>query len=366
MFVHVSPTLDPITALKALFSGPLQQEQHLKYFSYARGALITAIESLRQHHKISGTSTIWLPAFICDTVVVLLRDYSIDCKYYHVTNDLEPNFRALENKDISKNDFFLLVHYFGFPIAQDKAVHFCNRKGLLLIEDCAHSIVKNVGKSKIGTCGEAGIFGLRKALPIPNGGILYLKNAQPCSPRTLHTTQSVHRRVTKMMVQWCFQIAGRSWKLKQEIINKDIYPTLPDNHYHFDYNEAIDKWSEKIISATNINKVITSRRRNFQVLVEELTHLPSITIPGTLNLDDPETVPWIFFFYHNESERLINILIQNGISASFFPTLPIDIYNNNDWEVENSMYRRSVALPIHQNMTQRQLRALVSLIKIHT
>jgi len=169
-----------------------------------------------------------------------------------------------------------------------------------------------------------------------------------------------------MMVQWCFQIAGRSWKLKQEIINKDIYPTLPDNHYHFDYNEAIDKWSEKIISATNINKVITSRRRNFQVLVEELTHLPSITIPGTLNLDDPETVPWIFFFYHNESERLINILIQNGISASFFPTLPIDIYNNNDWEVENSMYRRSVALPIHQNMTQRQLRALVSLIKIHT
>ena len=365
MFVHVSPTLNPITALKALFSSRLEEEQRLRYFSFARGALITAIESLRQHNKISETSRIWLPAFICDTVVILLREYSIECKYYHLTIDLEPDFSVLENEDVTKNDFFLLVHYFGFPIAQDRAVDFCNRKGLLLIEDCAHSIANNVGKGKIGTRGEAGVFGLRKVLPIPNGGILYLKNARFCSPATLYTTPSVYRRVTKMMAQWFFQIAGRSWALKQQLINKDDYPTLPDNYYHFDYNEAIGKWSEKIISATNINKVMHSRRQNFQILLEELMHIPSITIPATLKLDDPETVPWIFYFYHDESERVINTLIKNGISAAFFPTLPADIFNNKDWEAENDMYRRSVTLPIHQDMAHRQIRAVANLIKAH-
>lgn len=161
MFVHVSATLSPKTALKALFSGRLQQEEHLKYYSFARGALITAI----------------------------------DCKYYHLTKDLEPDFSALE-------------------------VDFCSRKGLLLIEDCTHSIVKNVGKSKVGTRGEAGVFiRLRKVLPIPNGGILYLKNARFCLPPTLHTTQSVYRRVTKMMVQWLFQTAGRSWYLRQDALH---------------------------------------------------------------------------------------------------------------------------------------------------
>lgn len=365
MFVHVSPTLNPITALKALFSSRLEQEQGLKYFSYARGALITAIESLRQHHNISGASTIWLPAYICDTVVILLRDYSINCKYYHVTSDLEPDFCALEKEAVRKGDFFLLVHYFGFPIAQSKTVDFCNKNGLILIEDCAHSIVKKVGQSKIGTRGEAGIFGLRKVLPIPNGGVLYLKNARISLPRRLYTAQSEYRKVTKMIVQWVFQIAGRSWRLRDGIISKDNFLSLPGNHYYFDYSEGISKWSEKIISATKINKVMNSRRRNFQVLMEAVANIPAITIPVTLNLEDSETVPWIFFFYHEESERLINILIKNGISACFFPTLPIDIYDNNDWEVENVMYRRSVALPIHQDMTQRQLKALVSLIKTH-
>ena len=162
MFIPTSPTLNPLLALKALFSGKLEPKNRLMYFSFARAGLITAIESIRFNNRIIGKSSIWLPAYICDTVVIILREYSVNCKYYKVTADLKPDFDALEKENICQEDFFLLVHYFGFSISQKETIDFCKRKKLYLIEDCAHSIVKDIGKSKIGTQGDAGIFGLRK------------------------------------------------------------------------------------------------------------------------------------------------------------------------------------------------------------
>lgn len=365
MFIPSSATLSPIVALKSLFSKKLEPKDRLMYFSFARAGLITAIESIRCKNEISGKSNIWLPAYICDTVVIILREYSVNCKYYKVTEDLKPDFEALEKEDIRPNDFFLLVHYFGFSISQKEALDFCKRKKLFLIEDCAHSIVRNIGKSIIGTQGDAGIFGLRKALPIPNGGILYLKEGGFVLPKTLFTYPSEYRGMLKMILQWFFQKIGISWNAKHNFVNKSNYPTMPKNYYFINCRESIGKWSEKIINATNLTEVANSRRENFQFLFDNLSAVESIKIPTSLNLDDQEIVPWIFFFYHNESERIINMLIKNGVTASTFPTLPLDVFNNPDWSTENTMYRKGITLPIHQDVTKIKMQKMVNLIKMH-
>ena len=335
------------------------------YFSFARAGLITAIESIRYNNGILGKSNIWLPAYICDTVVIVLREYSVNCKYYKVTVDLKPDFDALEKEDIHPGDFFLLVHYFGFSISQKETVDFCLRKKMFLIEDCAHSIVRNIGKSIIGTRGDAGIFGLRKVLPIPNGGILYLKEGSFVLPKTLFYYPSEYRGVLKMILQWFFQKIGISWSVKHKLVNKNDYPSMPKNYYFFNCRESISKWSEKIINATNLTKVANSRRENFQFLFDNLSGIESIKIPASLNLDNQEVVPWIFFFYHAESEKIINMLIENGVSASTFPTLPLDVFNNPDWAAENAMYRMSVTLPIHKDVTKIKMQKMVNLIKMH-
>jgi hypothetical protein len=366
MFIPTSPTLNPLLAIKALFSGKLEPKNRLMYFSFARAGLITAIESIRFNNGIIGKSNIWLPAYICDTVVIILREYSVNCKYYKVTADLKPDFDALEKEDICPGDFFLLVHYFGFSISQKETIDFCMRKKLYLIEDCAHSIVKNIGKSKIGTQGDAGIFGLRKVLPIPNGGILFLKEGKFVLPKTLFSYPSEYRGILKMILQWFFQKIGISWSAKHNFVNKNNYPTMSKNYYFFNCRESISKWSEKIITATNLTKVENLRRENFQFLHDNLSDIESIKIPSSLTLDNQEIVPWIFFFYHAESERIINMLIENGITASTFPTLPSDVFNNPDWASENAMYRSGITLPIHQDVTKIKMQKIVNLIKKHT
>ncbi|WP_443640349.1 DegT/DnrJ/EryC1/StrS family aminotransferase [Candidatus Njordibacter sp. Uisw_039] len=365
MFIHTSATLNPIVAFKAIFSNKNKKEEKLKYFSFARGALITAIESIRINNNISDPSSIWLPAFICDTVVIILKEYSVNCKYYKVTDNLEPDFTLLEAENIKPNDFLLLVHYFGFSISQEETVRFCHNKNIFLIEDCAHSIVKNIGKSKIGTQGDAGIFGLRKALPIPNGGVLFLKKGQFFLPKTLYSYPSEYRGVLKMVVQWFFQKMGRSWKIKSKHVNKDDYPVMPKNYYYFDCQETIGKWSEKIINTVELNNVVAQRRENYQMLFKELSSVKSIKIPKPLNLENEEIAPWIFFFYHKESERIINMLRDNGISASTFPTLPEDVFDNPVWRTENKMYRESVTLPVHQDVTKDEIKKIIKLVLAH-
>ena len=60
------------------------------------------------------------------------------------------------------------------------------------------------------------------------------------------------------------------------------------------------------------------------------------------------------------------MLIDNGISASMFPTLPKDVFDSPEWKEENKMYRESVTLPVHQDVSQTQINKMVQLILEHT
>lgn len=121
------------------------------------------------------------------------------------------------------------------------------------------------------------------------------------------------------------------------------------------------------MSVTDADKVFIRRRENFKLLHTKLSRNKSIRIPIflSLTLENTEAVPWTFFFYHKESERLINLLIDNGVSASYWPTLPKDIFNNPDWPTENTMYRDGICLPIHQDVSKFQVNKMVQLVLDH-
>lgn len=364
MFIHVSASLSPITAIKALFvKGANPKDARIKYFSFSRGALITAVESLRHKYRISNPLVMWLPAFICDTVPIILKEYSIECRYYRVNSDLSPDLESLEGERFEENNFFLLVHYFGFLIPQQPIIDLCNKRKMLLIEDCAHSIVRDIGAGKIGTMGEAGIFGLRKALPIPNGGALFLKACKLREPKTLFLLQSEYRHPIKMIVQWLCQSIGISWTKRKTLVDKNIYPKMSENYYFLNCNEDISWWSKKIISAIDIDYAIERRRKNFDMVHKFLSKFETIKIPLNANINDKDVVPWIFFFYHNESEKIINALIQAGISASTFPTLPAEIFNSEDWPLDNQMYRDGITLPIHQDISSKKMLKMLRTIE---
>ena len=73
----------------------------------------------------------------------------------------------------------LLTHIGGYPIPQIKEIaEFCKDKGILLIEDCAHSPFTKIDDELVGSFGDASIMSFFPTKPIPagEGGMALFKN----------------------------------------------------------------------------------------------------------------------------------------------------------------------------------------------
>jgi len=332
-------------------------------FSYARGALIGAINSIITHYKIKNEITVWLPAFICDTVIYLLEAYNIKVSYYPITNSLEPNWNKLNYLAFSEGDIFLLVHYFGFQMPTHTAIEFCKTNKLHMIEDCAHSIVPSIENESIGTHGDAAIFGLRKALPVPHGGFLYMQGIKYVPPKSVSLVGGIYRSPLKMIIQWVFIKLKIKYPRNNKLIKKGVVPTFPANYSLFNFQEEMNTISRKITNSVNIFNIVTKRINNYLYYEKSLSGIKNIMIPISFKIKRGQTTPWVFFFFHKEAERLINYLLKNGIPASDFPTLHPNILRNPDFDFENKLYDQSVTLPVHQDMTLENMDYIIKILK---
>ena len=361
--MHISPVLSPFVFIRSVFSSTENFIPNIVQFSYARGALVGAIESIIHHYNIERKPTVWAPGFICDTVTYLLELYDLDIKYYPITEELEPDFEKMKLLSFDAEDILLFVHYFGFEMKTKGIIDFCRDNKLHLIEDCAHSIVPKIQDGGIGTYGDAAIFGLRKALPLPHGGFLFMKDIKYCPPKNISTNSGIYRSTFKMMVQWVFHKLKINYTKNIQSIDKNIIPTQPENYSVFDFQEGMDSISRKITNTVDISEIVKKRITNYKYYEDNLLSFSEITVPSSFRIKEEQTTPWVFFFYFHEAEKLINFLRSCAIPASDFPALPPEVFNNHKYELENNLYRKSVTLPVHQDLDRNDLDFIISKIK---
>ncbi len=80
-----------------------------------------------------------------------------------------------------------VIHYGGFPQPMDDVRALARRHGLLVVEDCALSLLAAEGTRPLGSTGHLGVFCFYKTLPVPNGGALVVNDPEvegaPPEPR---------------------------------------------------------------------------------------------------------------------------------------------------------------------------------------
>jgi dTDP-4-amino-4,6-dideoxygalactose transaminase len=361
--MNSSPALSPLTFMQSLTASRAETISGATYYSYARGALIAALHSIKISKQMVSYPRVWAPAFICDTVFFLLEHYQIEYSCYPVNDDLLPDWNYLERCTFSNNDVLLLVYYFGFPMGISAAKSFCQKNRLLLIEDCAHSITQEIKPDQIGTHGVAAIFGLRKIIPIPNGGFLYMKNTLLSPPPGVSNLPSIYRRPSKMVLQWLIDKLHFKPPGLWNKINKSSINTFERNYDLFNFQEAMSGWGKKILNVTDIDYVIQARKRNYEIYCRELSHLKQIRIPSTLLAHHQQATPWVFFFFFDKAEWLINKLRKRGIFAGDFPNLHPAIFGNPAYPKTNLMYQQSITLPVHQDLSQKKVRMIAHHVK---
>jgi hypothetical protein len=113
-----------------------------------------------------------VPSYHCPTMVSPIIAAGAIPAFFPIDDQGLPVVAAIEQMDLRCAKAMLAVHYFGIPRSLSGTRQFCDRQGIALIEDCAHSFFGEVEGRQIGAWGDLAIASLTKFFPVPEGGCL--------------------------------------------------------------------------------------------------------------------------------------------------------------------------------------------------
>ncbi|MFA5039003.1 MAG: DegT/DnrJ/EryC1/StrS family aminotransferase [Candidatus Omnitrophota bacterium] len=107
-----------------------------------------------------------------------VEESGVDAVFYKVSDrlriDLQDVEKCLNNNDI---DVAVIIHYFGYvDPGYREFTDLARKAGALVFEDEAHSMFSDLIGGICGRLGDAGVYSLHKLLPLDKGGILFLNN----------------------------------------------------------------------------------------------------------------------------------------------------------------------------------------------
>ena len=124
----------------------------------------TAVKPWRNAQRVSSEALakedeVLLQAFTCNAVPnpVLwagLKPVYVDCR----EDDFNIDPADLEKKITPRSRVVIVQHTFGLPADMDTIIEICNRRNLILIEDCAHALGAKYKGKLVGTFGRASFF----------------------------------------------------------------------------------------------------------------------------------------------------------------------------------------------------------------
>jgi hypothetical protein len=117
-----------------------------------------------------------VPAYHHGVEVGALADAGARPVFVRVDARMRLDLEDLEARVGPRTRAIYVIHYAGFAQPMDEINAIARRRGLLVVEDCALSLLAAEGTRPLGSTGHAGIFCFYKTLPVPNGGALVVND----------------------------------------------------------------------------------------------------------------------------------------------------------------------------------------------
>ena len=299
-----------------------KEEYHLGAISLNSGR-----NALKYILKSQNIKYIYIPNYICNSMIEPLIELSISFEFYNI----DENFEIIQKIDLLKDERILYVNYFA--LKSKYVIKLANKYQKYLIIDNTQDFFRKPLKN-IDT-----IYSPRKFFGISDGGYLYTNNLLE---ELLNVDEShIHSS----------QLLGRSDKIASLFYNefKEAEQRL--------INQPIMKMSNltnKILSSINYNIIKKKRKENFEYLhnaLKEINLLENIDIKST---------PFIYPFITNDM-NLRQKLINNKIYTAKYwnEVLDRDSVSN----IEINFVNKLLPLPIDQRYDRDDMYRLLRIIK---
>ncbi len=317
-------------------------------FGSAREALYHGLRLL--DHK---PGTIHVPAYCCKSILLPIRKLGLNINFYEVGDCLEPIMKSIA---LNRGDVFLLVHYFG--ISQDAAFikSVCQEYGVLLVEDCAHTLPDPGSAHPMGSAGIFSIYSLRKPLPLPDGGVLLvnddkIKEEANNIPAPHLRGTPPKRRIVIGIDRIAFKLGWPNTMLLKDRLRERVGSSDDTFNSFLSDDTKIEISSETlhVLNCIGIGSVVKRRRDNYRYLLKSLSGIEGIATPF---MTLPEgSAPWAFPVIVNDADNICASMRRMGTGAGRWPgpELPENIVWS-EFPRSLSWVESLVLLPLHQDL----------------
>lgn len=136
----------------------------------ARGAV--AILLALRHARIGSGDEVLMPAFHCPSMIAPVRAAGAEPILYAINDDLSPDIASLQRLIGPRTRALLVAHMLARIVDLSPIKALCEERGIVLIEDCAHSFFGATAAGPVGSIGHYAVASPRKFFPIAEGGLL--------------------------------------------------------------------------------------------------------------------------------------------------------------------------------------------------
>jgi dTDP-4-amino-4,6-dideoxygalactose transaminase len=380
--VPLSPLLTPwhLRMGGGTYPGPFLRSHGIANLTSARAAIAIAL----RHAGIGDGDAVLTPAYHCESMVSAVRWSGAEAVFYDIRPDTAIDLADLERRLSPAVKALLIVHYFGFPQEAEKLRAFCDRHGLLLIEDCAHAIYGTVDGRSLGTFGDYSVASFMKFFPVFDGGCVVSDRLHRgdvdlrSAPLWLSAKGGVNV-IERSIAYGRLGLAGRiisaalrlkdlAWRrlkaLRRTRPRNSTSPGASEGAYEFDASWVfvqISRISKAVIGMSDHGKIAERRRQNYQKMHDMLTG-----IPGCRPLQGPVqdgVVPLVLPLYVDSPMTMFPALKSAGVPIWRFGEFL-------DAEIDDASYpgacelsKHVFQIPCHQSLKDQEMEWLCSTIR---
>lgn len=319
------PTLTPtmLVPRKRRVAAPFPfEDPATHWFYFARNGIF----SLARLWGLAGREVLF-PAYFHGVELEALLEAGVRPRFFPVHDKMRIDPAEVIERIRPETRAVYLIHYLGFPAPVEEIAAACRERDILLIEDCALSLLSSSGGQPLGSFGDASIFCLYKTLPVPNGGAVVLRRGPPLGlptgvPPPLASTVApmfssmlqaaelhggIPGRLLRKVVRTVGNAASRAARAER----------VPTGTQHFDRAHvglSMSRISHVVAASQDFAGVVERRRRNYFHLLGKLRN---VSTPVFSELP-PGVCPLFYPFQTEDKQAVLSRLLARGIEAVDF------------------------------------------------
>ena len=349
----VWPSLSPAAwfASTGVVGFPLSA-QHCEVYSLGRHALFNGVKAI----GLKPGDAVLVPAFHHGSEIEALIQAGLRCIFYPTDELLRPRPDSLA--DLLSDDVkaFYLIHYLGFPQDSDFWRSWSDDHGILFIEDAAQAFLAESRGRLIGELSDLAIYCIYKTFGLADGAAVIAKNPLPKSSAASGTGLP---KLAKRHVAWLAQRSGFVAATHRRLAAFGPPPGQTHDHekefFIGDTRSKPSATTRMLLHRVVDEGAMDVRRANFVTLADALERwipLPFKELPEGAS-------PFAFPIVSRDPDETVGYLRSHGIHAIRYWTFPHPTLPESDFPIAKKLRGSTVILPVHQELTDRNLRLIV-------